>query len=320
MRWYFGAEGPGAEPAALPFYCDPARVGAFAVAPAALARGDEAALFRLFVTLSMYQALRDVIIMERQRALPAAAVARVADLRTLGRAIERHPCAAFRAPAFAAACDIAKDGARVDCATRPGAPCPVKDATVAFHRMADLGKLPASAWLALWRDGDGADGGGGAGLAGVLASVCRESPDPRTRAARMVARVSVVHRVGRKLASLYVSALSTPTLAPGLTPWFPALDGHDILVIDTNVARAVDRLRPPGAPRTYDAREQWLRAQAAQIDLRALRPDLPRTSPRLVQEALYAFCSRSNRSARGDRCAIAASSCERCDRRICPFV
>ena len=57
VRWYFDegrVEG-------LPFYCDPIRIGAFAIEPDELAAGTDAAVFRLFVTLSMYQALRDVM-------------------------------------------------------------------------------------------------------------------------------------------------------------------------------------------------------------------------------------------------------------------
>ena len=64
----------------LPFYCDPKRVGAFAVTPADLAAGGDSALFRLLVTLSMYQALRDVVIMRRQRSMKLASVRVVADL------------------------------------------------------------------------------------------------------------------------------------------------------------------------------------------------------------------------------------------------
>jgi hypothetical protein len=320
VRWYFTGGGPGtreaaaagAAPATLPFYCDAARVGAFAVAPAELAAADEAALFRLFVCLAMYQALRDVIIMRRQRALSADAVASIAELPRVAAEVQAHRCAALRAgDELVGGCDVAKAGGRVDCRRHRGAACPVKAGTRAFRRMGDMGKLPASAWLELWQGG---------GIGAALAAVCAETDDPRARAARMVARIARVHRVGRKLATMYVSALSTPALAPGLTPWWPALDGNDLCVVDTNVARAVDVLRGPGAARTYDARAQWLREQARRIDLRAVRADLPRTSPRLVQEALYAFGSRSNRAARADACAAAVSACASCARRLCPFV
>ena len=102
----------------------------------------------------------------------------------------------------------------------------MKEATVVFNRMGDMGKLPTSAWLRLWKDGSVRD---------MLAYVCREEPSPTKRATLLVERFSRVHRVGRKLATMFVSALSTPALAPGLTPWFPMVDGNDLVVIDTNV-------------------------------------------------------------------------------------
>lgn len=297
----------------VPFYCAPTRIGAFAVAPNELAAGEDAAIFRLFVTLSMYQALRDVVIMRQQRSLLRSSMRVVADVNVVKRSTARHECPVLRsATAFEEGCDVAKVGEAVDCGTCPGARCHVKDATVVFNRMGDMGKLPTSAWLRLWKDG---------GLRRLLAEVCREEASPTRRAAVLVERFARVHRVGRKLATMFVSALSTPALAPGLTPWFPDIDGNDLVVVDTNVARAVDALREPGAPRTYDARERWVREQAAELDLREFRPDLPSYSPRLVQQALYAFCSKSNRVAQGDACAAlqARRPCDSCATSICPF-
>ena len=43
---------------------------------------------------------------------------------------------------------------------------------------------------------------------------------------------ALFERVGRKLATMFVSALSTPALAPGLTPWFPDIDGNELVVVD----------------------------------------------------------------------------------------
>lgn len=307
VRWFFDER----RATGLPFYCDPNQLGAFAVAPAELAAGTGAALFRLFVTLSMYQALRDVVIMRQQRGLPRAAMSTVADVTTVKRSLERNGCPTLRsARVFEASCDVLKDGNHVDCGMCPGAACHVKDATRIFNRMGDMGKLPTSAWLRLWR---------GSGLQGVLDDVCRESPSPAHRATLLVERFGAVHRVGRKLATMFVSALSTPALAPGLTPWFPEIDGNELVVIDTNVARAIDALHRPGALRTYDARERWLRERAASIDLRIFQPSLPAYSPRIVQEAFYAFCSRSNRVARGDVCAGRGTPCAACTPTLCPF-
>ena len=307
VRWYF--EEGRAEGA--PFYCDSARVGSFAIVPDELAAGADAAIFRLFVTLSMYQGLRDVVIMRQQRSLPHAALSVVADLATVKRSISRHACPAFRSvEAFEEGCDVAKDGKNVDCGKCSGVACHVKDATRVFNRMGDMGKLPTSAWLRLWSRG---------GVGALLDEVCREEPSPTKRATLLVERFAAVHRVGRKLATMFVSALSTPALAPGLTPWFPEIDGNDLVVIDTNVARAVDALGASGAPKTYDARVRWVREQASRIDLRVFQQDLPAYSPRLVQEALYAFCSKSNRVARGDACAGSNTPCAACAPALCPF-
>lgn len=308
LRWYFDevrVEG-------VPFYCDPTRIGAFAVEPDELAAGTDAAVFRLFVTLSMYQGLRDVVIMRQQRSLPRVSMRVVADVATVKRSIARHACSTLGSvDAFEEGCDVVKDGDAIDCGTCPGEPCHVKDATRVFNRMGDMGKLPTSAWLLFWRGG---------GVRALLDDVCSDVPSPTKRALLVVERFAAVHRVGRKLATMFVSALSTPALAPGLTPWFPKIDGNDLVVVDTNVARAVDALRAPGAAKTYDARERWLREQAAKLDLRAFGPELPAYSPRLLQETLYAFCSKSNRVARGDRCMGRRSPCNGCIPTVCPFV
>jgi hypothetical protein len=191
----------------------------------------------------------------------------VADVATVKRSIARHACPTLGSvEAFEEGCDVEKDGDDIDCGTCPGEACHVKDATRVFNRMGDMGKLPTSAWLRLWRGG---------GVKALLDAVCREEPSPTKRAALLVERFAAVHRVGRKLATMFVSALSTPALAPGLTPWFPRVDGNELVVVDTNVARAVDALRPPGSAKTYDARAGWVREQAARLDLREFRPDLP---------------------------------------------
>lgn len=310
--WYFANRyGLSEGPTARPFYCDPDRVGAFSVTREDLATGSDAAVFRLFVTVSMYQALRDVVIMRQQRLLPLASMRVVADASFVKQSIAQHECPVLRSTdTFEEGCDVSKVGEVVDCGICPGTACHVKDATVVFNRMGDMGKLPTSAWLRLWKAG---------GVGEVLAEVCRDNASPTKRAALLVERFARVHRVGRKLATMFVSALSTPALAPNLTPWFPDIDGNDLVVVDTNVARAVDALREPGAPRTYDARERWVREQAAQLDLREFRPNLPSYSARLVQEALYAFCSKSNRTARGDACSARATACSGCAPAICPF-
>lgn len=312
VEWYFdkvfGAhEGPGV----LPYYCDPARVGAFALSRTELATGNDNALFRLFVALSMFQGLRDVVIMKRQRMFTPEAVALIASLEHLRQAVVQNTCPVLGSvDLFDKGCDVEKNGEKVDCRKRRGAYCHIKDATTAFKRMGDMGKLPTSAWLHLWKSG---------GIGSVVHHVLRTEYVPTKRASLLVEKFARIHRVGRKLATMYVSALSVPPLALGLTPWFPEVDGNELVVVDTNVARAVDALRPANAVKTYDAREQWVRKHAVKIDLRRFHPNVPNYSPRLVQQALYSFCSKSNRVARGDPCAQVASECASCPSALCPF-
>lgn len=311
LEWYFTSvfgtdEGHGV----LPYYCDRRKVGAFAVSAARLASGDEVALFRLFVCLSMFQGIRDVVVMRHQRSLSLACVDDLAGLRSVEAAARRNGCQQLSdAQTFDERCDVTKRGGDVDCRRNPGRACHVKAATRSFHRMGDMGKLPTSAWLNVW----GADGGVQALHAATLAA----SDCPSERATLLVQRFAKVHRVGRKLATMFVSALSTPALSNGVAPWSPEVDGNSLVVIDTNVARAVDVLS--SGPRTYQARETWVLDQAAKFDLRVYRSDLPRFSPRLVQQALYSFCSRSNRTERNDACATRARACDGCARELCPF-
>jgi hypothetical protein len=104
----------------LPFYCDPDRVGAFAIAPEDVAAGRDAAVFRLLIMLSIYQALRDVVILRQQRSLPRAAVRVVADAAFVKRSLAKHSCPVLLAAnAFEEGCDVSKRGNVVDCGTSP---------------------------------------------------------------------------------------------------------------------------------------------------------------------------------------------------------
>lgn len=318
VRWYaanvYGRlEGPGA----TPFYADRARVGAFAVAPAALARGDEAALHQVVATLAMYQSRRDVDVMAIQRGMATRDAAAITSPYRLRLAIAGSRCAQLRdAATFDAGCDVrralAADGrrGRATCAHRPRTPCHVKDATAAIGRMGDMGMLATSAWLHV-------DAAGG--YAALLAGARAGAASPAEAADRMVAALARVRRIGTKLATMIVSALAVDELAPGLAPWAGALDAHHLVVVDANVMRVIDVLRPRG-PRTYAAYAAWLRARAAGLDLRQVHPGWPRTSARLVQQALYWFRSRANRDAVGLACDVASAPCAGCVPRACAYV
>ncbi|MCE9579549.1 MAG: hypothetical protein K8W52_40890 [Deltaproteobacteria bacterium] len=302
-RWEGGAQ--------TPFYCDPARVGHFAIAPASLAAGRDDALFRLLTMMAMYQSRRDVDIMAIQRGMSRTQAAAMGSTRTLRVLVDDAGCALARdAEAFDDRCTVRRDFARdrATCTYRPRAACHVKDTTMAIGRMGDMGKLATSAWLHV------ADAGGLRTLATVAVA---STASPAAAADYLVDRIAQIYRIGVKLATMYVSALATPALAPGLTPWWPRIDGNHLIVVDANVGRVIDALRRRG-PRTYEARAAWFRDRAADIDLRAIRSDWPARSPRLVQQAVYVFRSRSNRAALGDTCS-GTETCHAGVPALCPF-
>jgi hypothetical protein len=224
--------------------------------------------------------------------------------------VERNRCKRLRDAAdFDAGCDVHRDVYRgtATCHHRPRTRCHVKDATLAIRRMGDMGMLPTSAWLHI----------GPGGLRRWFDETCAATPSPTERARFLAARLTAIHRIGPKLAAMYVSALSVPELTPGFAPWRPEVDGSRLVVVDANVGRVIDHLRRGRGPRTYAHMSAWLTAVADQIDLRRFRRELPARSPRLVQQALYVFRSHSNRADRADPCA--ARPCRACPSRACPF-
>jgi hypothetical protein len=301
-RW----EGPGVQP----FYADPARVGRFAVNLDAVAARDPAALFHVLVTLAAYQSRRDVDIMAIQQAMPARQAIAMTSPRRLRVLVEQTPCPNLRdAGTFDRACDVRRDFARdrTTCDTRPRTACHVKDATTAIGRMGDLGKTPTSAWLHL----------GPAGLSRWFDEACAAHRDPHVRAANMIERVSAIYRIGVKLASMFVSALSVPELGIGAAAWAPELDGSRVVVVDANVGRAIRTWRRGRGAGTYVANARWFVEASDEINLSRLRTGLPRSSPRFVQQAVYLFRSRFNRIAHQDACAREA--CLECPSSLCPF-
>jgi hypothetical protein len=303
---YGRIEGPGR----VPYFADRARVGSFAVDLDALRRRDNDELFRLLVLMGMYQSRRDVDIMALQRTMPdRAATALLAPTR-LRVLVEHGRCERLRSAAdFDTGCDVRRELHRgtATCHHRPRTRCHVKDATLAIRRMGDMGMLPTSAWLHV----------GPGGLRHWFDEACAATQSPTERARLLAARLATIHRIGRKLAAMYVSALSVPELTPGFAPWQPEIDGSRLVVVDANVGRVIDYLRRDRGQRTYDHMAAWLIAVADKIDLRRFRRHLPARSPRLVQQALYVFRSRSNRADRGDQCAT--RPCHACPSRACPF-
>jgi hypothetical protein len=116
---------------------------------------------------------------------------------------------------------------------------------------------------------------------------------------------------------MFVSELSVPALHPEVSPWWPDIDGSRLVVVDANVRWVIQHFCTKQHAQTYERNAAWLIGIADRIDLSAFRTDWPRSSPRLVQQALYCFRSRSNRLARRDACA--GVRCDACPSSACPF-
>jgi len=176
--------------------------------------------------------------------------------------------------------------------------------------MGDMGKLPISSLL--YQRHEGLFGTG-------LRIILSNSSTPEQRATKVIQQLSQVFRVGTKLATMWTSALSTPSLAPGLTPFFPAIQGDELVVIDTNVSQSIRFLGNAKTGVSYQAQATWLDYQAQGIDLKAFDSGVASYSPRMVQQALYWYRSKSNRVAIADPCASKQTRCNTCCPELCPF-
>jgi hypothetical protein len=283
-------------PTTIPFYCDFAKVGHFAVQIDDVAASHPATLFRLFVGLAMFQSQPDQRIMRRQLLMTSAQARTITSPHTIAREIRKNDCTCLlNKSAFHGDCSVSKALSAIDCRHRPRAPCHVKLATSLLRRTGGMGKLPTSAWFHLWplfRQG------------ALVQKAVADSPNPSARAELVAETLQRVHHVGQKLSTMFVGALSTPSLSPA-SPWFPTIDGDALVVVDTNVARGIACL-DGGVATTYPARVRWVRDITERLRLGNS------ISPRIVQQALYSFCSRSNRLARGDACPPRCPAPELC--------
>ena len=94
----------------------------------------------------------------------------------------------------------------------PSLQCHMKDATSVFARVGDMRELPSSARLPLCKEG---------GSGKVLANVCREKQSPTKRAEPLAERYASAHRVGGKLATMFVSAPPLAGTRAGAHPVVP---------------------------------------------------------------------------------------------------
>jgi len=288
-------------------FCDPARVGAFAVPPEALRAGDPDALFGVLVMSSMFQRRQDAQILRILRGLPSAEAEELTSLDRLVALAGGSPCDGLASSqALIETCNLAKDRqTRLGtCAYNPAlTSCHLKRHTVQLKRYGHFGKVPTSIALTVREAAQG-------DLNDLRTSVLEANASPAARAKALLAALCRAWRVSDKISAMFLSAVCNPDLSPGMAPWAAGIDWTQFVVIDSNVDLFLRSIRYPG-PWTYEARRQFICRLARRVRLDDLRTGLSRFNPRLVQQAAYLFMSETNRR-------LVARDCGSVERARCP--
>ncbi len=319
-RWYLTTHYRTLDEPGMPaMFCDPQRVGSFAVNRDAVKRGDAGALFSLLITTAMFQRLQDRIVMGILRGIEPDSAREIASMARLLSLVDQCECSYMKSTeALRQCCDLTKDLEREvgTCDANPTMPCHLKRHTIVLRRYGHFGKMPTSIALALREQS-------AASLPELLSKILRSIRNPHDRALALEAALSRAWRVSQKIASMFLSAICNPDIAlDGIAPWQEGIDWSHFVVIDTNVDRFLSAIGYRGA-RTYDARREYVQALARHIDLSALADSLQPYNPRIVQQALYLFMSVANRKPLARDCAHlgppACASCPSAVRQICPL-
>lgn len=308
VRWYLDIYhrtrhdlgGPGT-------FLDRARVGAFAVSPAAFERGEPKGLFKLLIAMTLFQRRQDQQVFRILRGMMPSEVRQVADLRSLEIARTRTRCEMLRSSrALHELCDLSKAPGEPlgTCGVHPRTVCPLKRHTVLLKRYGHFGKVPTSAALMLAEIGV-------RDLRALRLRALSEASDPAARAVILEAALMRVWRVNRKISAMFLSAVCNPDLGPTRAPWCDGIDSTRFVVIDSNTDLYLSSVGYGGAG-TYDARLAFICALTRRIDLSRLRRGLQAFNPRIVQQAMYMFMSRSNRRSADIDCSRRPAACTEC--------
>ncbi len=317
VRWYLATHhGSPDDQGTAQVFCDSKRVGAFAVSREALLAHDGEALFRLLVTIAMFQRRQDKQITAILRSMTPDEAFELSSLNRLLALVDQSPCDLLRTTeAIRERCDLTKHATTKlgICAANALAACHLKRHTVLMRRYGHFGKVPTSAALVV-RESGAID------LAAMLAAVRGSARTRHGRARALIDALAQTWRISEKIAAMFLSTICNPDLTPGVPEW-KDVDWRHFIVIDSNVDLFLDALAYRG-PRSYEARRVFLRALSKRIDLAAMRRNLRRDNPRIVQQAMYLFMSASNRRVMpGDCMHLGAKACAACPRalsRICP--
>lgn len=298
-------------------FCDPAKVGAFAVSEAALAAGDGDALFRVLVATTMFQRRQDLQIMRVLRGISEEDADELCSADRLLELAASSGCAhAHSLVGLLGTCDLGKDRQTKQgvCGAEPAIRCALKRHTVLLKRYGHFGKVPTS--LALMLRAQGVPD-----LPTLRARVLADAGSPAQAAEALERALCAAWRVSDKIAAMYLSMLTNPDLCPGLAPWREGVDHSHYVVIDSNVDLFLKAIGY-GGPWTYQARRAFIQALSRRVALREMKPSVQNYNPRLVQQAMYLFMSEAHRRNIARDCGhLGAPACGACPagiRSICP--
>jgi hypothetical protein len=317
VRWYLATHyGTPEDRGITQTFCDPRRVGAFAVEARAIVERDGAQLFRLLVAVAMFQRRQDEQITRILREMAPEDAAEVSSLPALLALSSACACEHARSlDGLLARCDLTKTPRtkRGTCRANPRVDCHLKRHTVLLRRYGHFGKVPSSIALAVHESG-------APDLSALLATAAEGASGSEARARAMVDTLSRAWRVSEKIASMFLSMVWNPDVTPGVVARRD-LDWRHFIVIDSNTDAFLAAIGYRGSG-TYEARRRFLRALSERIDLKRMRPGLRRDNPRIVQQAMYLFMSVANRRAiAGDCMHLGPGACARCPKELaqrCP--
>lgn len=314
VRWYLATHyGTPDDRGVTQSFCDPRRVGAFAIDAWAIAGRDGAQLFRLLIAVAMFQRRQDEQIIRILRGMTDEDAAEVSSLPALLALADACACEHGKTlDGLLTRCDLTKTPRtkRGTCRANPRVDCHLKRHTVLLRRYGHFGKVPSSIALAV-RESGASD------IPALLSTAARRANDPEAKARAMVDALSAAWRVSEKIASMFLSMVWNPDITPGVVARRD-LDWRHFVVIDSNTDAFLAAIGYHGLG-TYEARRRFLRALSERIDLKRMRPGLRRDNPRLVQQAMYLFMSVTNRRAiPGDCMHLGASACAVCPAQLAP--
>lgn len=304
LTHYYGSEHDTGIPR---MFGDNEKIGAFAVDLARLSEGCDDTLFKLLVTMTMFQRRSDAQIMRVLRSIATEDAEEITNQAQLLTLKEDVGCEHLQSTeSLRKGCDLAKDAKTKEgfCLRNPSLDCHLKRHTTLLKRYGHFGKVPTSAALMIKDNG-------ASSLSGIKEAIWASAKCPQERALLLIKAISKAWRVSDKIGAMFLSAVCNPDLSKQKAPWCDGVDWTQFVVIDSNVDLFLKAIGYKG-PWTYAARNKFIRSISKGVPLNSLNKDLHDYNPRLVQQAFYIFMSVLNRAENPQDCHFTIGSCLKC--------